>query len=301
MRLRLETTERSPFWLVGDPAHNYRTEGSEAMNEDLQISRNQQALSGAEWDGQLFFDRKNQKVSITATGWRFFATEVERMEFIASLVPESQSDLAHLWEGTVYVRLDTADGYKEWPLRGAVVSLVGTKLEGEGGIYLNYRINAPGMGQVITSLLTLPLFRCNIVTAQVGMTVDEMNTVATAESLTTGDWLQFVLVNQAGEEFVSTLTIGDYGLVLPFVLGSLALIEASLDVDFALAGYEPGYEVTGDAFTLTASGAGAQCYAAVRFGSGSTVLHEITAEGNEDQLPIQLRDSDLTMTMEVIV
>lgn len=300
MRLRLETTDRAPFWLIGDPAMNYRTEGSDIMDADLQITRNQQGLSGAEWDGQLFFDRGNQKFSITATGWRFFTTEVARMDFIQSLVPQNQADLAHLWEGTVYVRIDTADGYKEWPLPGAVVSLVGTRIQGEGGLYLTYRVNAPSIGQVITSLLCLPLFRCNINGASVGMTVAEMNAVATAESMTTGDWLQFAVTNQQGEDFTYTIHIGDYGLTLPFTNASLAIIEADMAVALAAVGYaSPWEEPAEDAFSWTAGGEGPLCFVAVRFGSGSTVLHEITAEGNEDQLPLLLQDYDLTMTMNI--
>lgn len=306
MRFRLETTDRAPFWLIGDPAMNPRTEGSPAMDADMQLSRNMQGISGAEWDGQLFFDRKNQKVSISATGWRFFETEVERMDFIQSLTPENQAELAHLWEGTVYVRLDTATGYKEWPLRGAVISLVGTRLQGEGGLYLNYRIHAPSIGTVITSTLCLPLFRCNLAGASVSVTVADLTAAETTHSLENGDWVQIALISAAGESLTMTFIIGDYGLTLPLSVVSLAVIEALAEAELASIGW-PGSAVQvitaldpdPEYLRCTAPGEGELCFAAFRIGRGATVLWEVTDQGNEDQLPLLLQDYDLTMTMNV--
>lgn len=148
MRVRLEHPDRAPYWLIGDPALNPRDGDSSIEEFDLQISRNMQSVSGAEWDAQASFDRANQKLVITASGYRTFESEEARMDFIALLAPADSAALLHEWEGDVWIRQDVpgTTEFREWPLYDAVVSLVGTRLTGEVGLHLNYRVTAPGIG-----------------------------------------------------------------------------------------------------------------------------------------------------------
>lgn len=150
MRVRLITTDRDPFWLIGNPAKNERDQMSQAYEESIQVTRNMQEQTGAEWDARSFFDRGNQRVTFDATVRRQFANEVERMDFLARLAAINTADQEHLWEGDVWLRTDkrsdTPGEFKEWLLPNAVIALGGTKLDAECGLRLSYRIMAGGFG-----------------------------------------------------------------------------------------------------------------------------------------------------------
>lgn len=144
MRLRLETTTRPPYWLVGDPLANARSEQSEALTETLQITRNVQAVAGAGFDTQLHFDRGQQKVAFDATCNRIFTTGLERLAFLASLAPIDLTTQRHLWEGTAWLREDSGTSFIEYALPQCVIMLTGTQLVGALGLNLTYRIQAGG-------------------------------------------------------------------------------------------------------------------------------------------------------------
>jgi hypothetical protein len=144
MRLRLETTTRAPYWLVGDPLANARSEQSEALTETLQITRNVQAVAGAGFDTQLHFDRGQQKVAFDATCNRIFSTGLERLAFLASLAPIDLTTQRHLWEGTAWLREDSGTSFIEYALPQCVIMLTGTQLVGALGLNLTYRIQAGG-------------------------------------------------------------------------------------------------------------------------------------------------------------
>jgi hypothetical protein len=145
MRIRLETTDRLPFWLIGDPTLNERTEGSRSLNESVQITRNQQTVSGAEWEAKTFIDRGNQSIMVEVSGRREFATEWERWQFLESLAPTDPDDELHRWYGDIWLRFPNADEtFNECLLPDAIISLTGKQLQGEVGLMLNYRIQAAG-------------------------------------------------------------------------------------------------------------------------------------------------------------
>ena len=151
MRIRLETTDRDPFWLIGDPTLNPRDEASDVMGIEIAITRNQQMVAGAEWEAQIAFDRQNQKLTLTGESYRVFPAEWERMAFIQSLTPVDAAELVHLFEGTVYLRVDAADEWREWPMPDAVVAIAGTRLSGKVGLYVSYRIQVGGMSSETAS------------------------------------------------------------------------------------------------------------------------------------------------------
>lgn len=151
MRIRLETTERDPFWIIGNPAANERASTevagmSSALNDAFQATRNQQAVSGAEWEAQVFYDRKNQRFAVDATTRYEFLTEWDRMDFLSRLVALEEDAQEHLWEGVAWLRLDKPGSteYREWELPRAVVSLVGVDPVGTVALMLRYRVQAGG-------------------------------------------------------------------------------------------------------------------------------------------------------------
>jgi hypothetical protein len=145
MRIRLETTDRLPFWLIGDPTLNERTEGSASLNETVQITRNQQSVSGAEWEAKTFIDRGNQSVMVEVSTRREFATEWARWQFLESLAPTDLTDELHRWYGDIWLRFTNADlTFNECLLPDSIISLTGKQLQGEVGLTLNYRIQAAG-------------------------------------------------------------------------------------------------------------------------------------------------------------
>lgn len=157
MRLRLETATRPPFWIIGDPLANARTEQSEAFNVGLQITRNTQAISGAGFETQLHFDRGNQKVSFDGTCHRLFDTALERLAFIATLAPIITAGQVHEWEGTAWLREDEGTGFLEYELPQCTLMLTGTQIDGAVGLKLTYRCQAGGFGDARegTSLVKL--------------------------------------------------------------------------------------------------------------------------------------------------
>jgi hypothetical protein len=153
MRLLLETEDRDPYWLVGDPTLNERTDQSAGMSEQIQVTRNQQVVTGAGWDSALGLDRGNQQVTITATTRRQFDSEKERMDFIAELAATNPSEQLHRWAGTVTVSIDELadDTLRNYVLPNATVSLVGMVLGAAVGLNLTYQVRAGGFGERSTS------------------------------------------------------------------------------------------------------------------------------------------------------
>jgi hypothetical protein len=148
MRVRLITTDRDPFWLIGNPARNDRDEMSQALDESIQITRNMQQQQGAEWDASEFFDRANQRLVLDATVRYQFASEWARMDFLSRLGNIDPDEQEHHWEGDIWLRNDlmggTAGEFREWKIPNAVVALAGTKLDGAVGVRISYRITAGG-------------------------------------------------------------------------------------------------------------------------------------------------------------
>ncbi|GEP46171.1 hypothetical protein [Brevifollis gellanilyticus] len=151
MRLRLVTTDRDPFWIVGDPALTALDKAGTAMGERVQLSRSQQSATGAGWDSQIHYDRMNQRVVITATARREFATDWERMSFLCRLAAVNETAQEHLWEGVVWLRLDQpgSTGFREWRLGDAVVGLAGTELEGQVGLRISYTVSCGGFSSEV--------------------------------------------------------------------------------------------------------------------------------------------------------
>lgn len=145
-RFRLETETRAPYWIVGDPALNERAEMSAALSQGLEVSRNQQETTGAEWDAKIFHDSGNQGVSYTATTRREFSSIIERMDFIARLAADEEARQEHLWSGDVWLRVDVpgSSAFKEYKIADAIVALAGSSEEGERGLRLTYRIKGGG-------------------------------------------------------------------------------------------------------------------------------------------------------------
>lgn len=160
MRLRLVATDRDPFWIVGDPALSVRGEMSLALNERIQITRNQQAVTGAEWEGQLHQDRKNQRVVVSANVRYEFTSGWEQMDFIARLASITEAEQLHRWEGEVWLRLDKpgTTEFKEWRLAEAVIGIAGTELDGEIGLRISYTVSFGGFtGEARTGASQLAL------------------------------------------------------------------------------------------------------------------------------------------------
>ena len=153
MRLLLETEDRDPYWLVGDPTLNERTDQSAGMSEQIQVTRNQQVVTGAGWESALGLDRGNQQVTITATTRRQFDPEKERMDFIAELAATDPGEQLHRWAGTVTVSIDElgTDTQRNYILPNATVSLVGMVLVAAVGLNLTYQVKAGGFGERSTS------------------------------------------------------------------------------------------------------------------------------------------------------
>ena len=148
MRIRLETADRLPYWLVGDPGLSDRVEASSALAEGLQITRNQQIVSGSDWETVLGVDRGNQRVVLTATTRREFDSEEARLSFITSLAALDPVNQLHRWSGDVYARIDTGEAtFVEYAMPRSVVALTALTLEAMIGLKLTYQITAGGFGE----------------------------------------------------------------------------------------------------------------------------------------------------------
>lgn len=295
MRLRLESPGAAPYWLVGDPTLNERTETSRALDDTLQITRMQQAVSGAGQDVKDFWDRGNQSVQIEATAHRVFPDVFARMDFLSRLAPIDQAALEHRWEGVVWLREDAAGSYREWQLPGAVISLSGVTLEGETGLRLRYRVQAPGFGATTGAAQKLLLLRHNAEPALVAITAAELQAAAESVSLTEGDWIDIILVWRDGVTVSVRIPIDAmYGITLPITDGTLSIIEAYANVWLGLEGKSGGsVEVVDvidpdpDYLQITTEGdAGAGCEVALVLGRGSADLWALTDSGTEERLPI---------------
>jgi hypothetical protein len=146
MRLRLHTSDRAPYWIIGNPALNERTEMGTSMRERVQVTRNQQILSGAEWEGILGIDRRNQRVVLSADVRREFADEMARMDFITSLAALNESDQEHRWEGDVWLRIDKpgTNEFREWLMKDSVIGITGTEMQGTVGLVISYAVSLGG-------------------------------------------------------------------------------------------------------------------------------------------------------------
>lgn len=211
MRIRLEAPGQPPYWLSGNPALNPRTEQSEAMQEGINITRQQQAVPGAEFAVQTFIDRSNQAVTITATTHRIFADEADRMEHISRLAPVDQTELEHQFSGAVWLRADRPNGaYKEFCLPNAVVSISGTRPEGEVGLYVTYSIRAGGFkgtqeGSV--NIVELGGF-LNITPAVAALTFDDLDPLM--ESMLVNGYIEVTVTNASGNT-LSAVVARQYG------------------------------------------------------------------------------------------
>lgn len=147
MRIRLETSDRPAFWLVGDPGLSARMEASSALTEGLQVTRNQQIVAGSDWESILGVDRGNQRVVLTSTTRREFDSEQARMIFITALAAVDSARQLHRWAGNVFVRIDTSPvAFDEYNLPDSVVALTALVMEGAVGLKLTYQITAGGFG-----------------------------------------------------------------------------------------------------------------------------------------------------------
>lgn len=146
MRFRIEASDRDPYWFIGNPAQNERTEMSAALDERVQITRNQQTVPGAEFEGVLVRDRKNQRLVFTATVKRTFESDWDREDFLMRLAALGPGEQEHRWQGDVWVRRDKmgTTEFKEWKLADAVIGISGTDYLGECGLKITYTITAGG-------------------------------------------------------------------------------------------------------------------------------------------------------------
>ncbi len=293
MRLRLESPGAAPYWLVGNPALNERTETSRALDDTLQITRMQQAVSGAGQDVKDFWDRGNQSVQIEATAHRVFPDVFARMDFLSRLAPIDQAALEHRWEGVVWLREDAAGSYREWQLPGAVISLSGVTLEGETGLRLRYRVQAPGFGATTGAAQKLLLLRHNAEPALVAITAAELQTAAESVSLTDGDWIDIILVWRDGVTVSVRIPIDAmYGITLPITDATLSIIVGFVTPWLGLAGrsgvrVESSTDPDLNFLQITTEGdAGAGCEVALVLGRGSADLWAVTDSGTEERLPI---------------
>lgn len=257
MRIRLEASDRLPFWIIGDPALPERevTDGiassSQALNESIQITRNQQTVPGTEWEVKRFRDRGNQSVTIEATGHRLFTTYTEREEFIESLCPLDPADELHRWQGDVWIRVTEAGGvFRDSLLPDAVIALTGTRIEGAVSLHLTYRIQAGGFdaSAVVEGTEGVLLMADGLIAGVMGG-IDFFGTetggavsdpaptsgtwVAAEES--TGTWLMRISANANGSSYSflmnwgTTASVTDADMGAPPISGDLAAIAALLN------------------------------------------------------------------------
>lgn len=147
MRLLLNTPDRSPYWLVGDPALNDRTQQSGSLNDTIQLTRNQLIVAGSDWETVLAEDRGSQRVVITATTRREFENEIQRMDFVSSLGSKDPALQLHRWQGDVTVRIEGANGlYKDYTLPGAQIGLSAISPIGAVDLRLTYTVTCGGFG-----------------------------------------------------------------------------------------------------------------------------------------------------------
>lgn len=146
MRIRLETSDRDPYWLVGDPALNEREEMSQSGQDRVQVTRNQQGVGGAEWESEVIYDRKNQRLVFTAVVYRKFDSEWARMDFLSRLAAMNPAAQEHRWTGNVWVRIDKegTHEFREWKLTNAVVGITGTELMSGIGLNITYTVTVGG-------------------------------------------------------------------------------------------------------------------------------------------------------------
>lgn len=151
MRVLLIASDRVPFWLIGDPTRNERDvvdgrySDSQTLDETLQVTRNQQTVTGPEWQAQAVFDRGNGGVRYEFRNHKIFPTEEALMDYLTELAAVREDDELHRWQGDIWLRTVGQDGaYSDRLLPDAAVTLAGTRRDGAVGLHLTYRITAPG-------------------------------------------------------------------------------------------------------------------------------------------------------------
>ncbi|GEP46173.1 hypothetical protein [Brevifollis gellanilyticus] len=274
MRLRLAATDRDPFWIIGDPALSARGEMSLALNERIQVTRNQQSVTGAEWDTQVHMDRKNQRVQLSANVRREFASEWERMDFMARLARLEPDEQLHRWAGDVWLRLDGADGatFSEWLLEDAVVAVAGTELDGAIGLRMAYTVSCGGFSGVSHLGTSMQFLLQGSTPAALGMmmSISELDALMAAATTPATDFFMiFVTVEYAFGAFTSygnalvppgvTPGFGEYALPLS---SCGAAVAADLEDTFGIFS-AMDFTVTDDVFSIVGTPASAFAYITV--------------------------------------
>lgn len=221
MRIRIESDGKLPFWLAGNPSLNPRTEQSEVLNEQVQITRSQQEVTGSDWEVKQFEDRGNQGVVyIASVKWQFTDTWAA-MDFIAALAPNDAAQRLHEWSGNVWLREDKegTDEYKEWLLPKAVVSLA-SAVRNAVRVEVSYRISAGGFGGTGTGTSTL------------------VNLVANSAGFN-GVRITPAMILAALEEAPAGLSLGTYGAVYVTPRGADTLFANTLFLGLATSGMTP--------------------------------------------------------------
>lgn len=245
MRIRIEASENDPYWIIGDPALDEIGQMSQALSDRVQVTRNQQAINGAEWEGVLFRDRKNQRVVFSAMVNRKFESEWDRMDFLSRLAAINAVQQEHVWEGDVWVRLDKpgTSEFREWKLAEAVIGIAGTDLQGAVGLNITYTVSCGGFsGEVRDGTGSLAKL-IGQEEGTFGMVIPATELQALVDANTTGTTVDFQLLVEtqltagaylaAAKFLVPTGTAtGDPEFDLP-VASSLSALASALDADFA--------------------------------------------------------------------
>ena len=244
MRIRIEASENDPYWIIGDPALDEIAQMSQALSDRVQVTRNQQAINGAEWEGVLFRDRKNQRVVFSAMVNRKFESEWDRMDFLSRLAAINAVQQEHVWEGDVWVRLDKpgTSEFREWKLAEAVIGIAGTDLQGAVGLNITYTVSCGGFsgevrdgsGQHVNLIVSGG-------TDVFGLSITASNIQATFDAMRSDSTVDFVLrvtakptggaEVQATRYFIDSGTAGGSTYLMP-VADSLAALATDLDAVF---------------------------------------------------------------------
>lgn len=200
-----------------------------ALHERIQVTRNQQAVTGAEWESQIHHDRKNQRVVLSANVRREFASEWERMDFLSQLASLEPDEQLHRWAGDVWLRLDgtTAATYREWLLEDAVVGIAGTELDGAIGLRIAYTVSCGGFSgdsqefvQLYGSVGT-PVFGFSITGAQLNAFITSATTPDTQNFL-----VELTATTPGSESFYAARVFdtagADYDLPMSASMGAYA-------------------------------------------------------------------------------
>lgn len=267
MQLRLEAPGELPFWLQGNPALDPR-EVSEVLALNLQITRNQQIQTGAEWRSVIATDRRNQKVSFTGYNHMIWQDDpFGPMDYLVQLAPIEEDKELHAWAGTVVVRKSVGSVFKEYRMPGAVVSLDGVALDGEVGLKLTYRVTGPGFSDTATGGINVqPVWGWTTLTAaQVTPTGDQVAAQIAALGIAYGTGaIEVIRTDADGNVQAMSWPLAGYGSPgFGFPIGSHF---AEMAADWA-AEHGSGVTALTDPWRLDvlSGGTGEGAYVAVRF------------------------------------